>query len=239
MKLNSLKFLLAAVFILTLCSSKKAFAAVPTLSYTPATNTYTINTAITTLTPTSSGVGTLGSFGTPVSFGSGYSGPQDVAIDPSGNVYVTNLSNSTVRKFTSAGTFVSTWGTGLNQPYDISFDAAGNAYITNYAANTITKTTTGNVSSTFISTGLTNPFGTAVDAAGNVYVANYNGGGAGGAILKYNSAGTLIQTITTASPTNVAVDANGNIYALSYGNGTVTGFHKAVLAASAVRSVLQ
>ena len=228
MKAPIIKVLLLSALLFSLkpalaARSSSALIAVPTVSYTPATNIYVMGTAISTLTPASSSVSAQGTYGTGAAFGSGYSGPEATAFDASGNFYVTNVTNNTIRKFNSSGTFISTFGTGLNQPNGITFDASNNAYITNTGTNSIIKITSAGVQSTLI-TGLNYPGGAATDASGNIYVANYGTS----AILKYSSTGTLLQTISTSSnPSNVTLDASGNIYALTYAGGTVLKYNAA------------
>ena len=192
----------------------------PTISYSPSTNVYVAGTAITALSPTSSGVGIAGAYGSGAAFGTGYSGPQELTFDATGNLYVSNLTANTVRKYNSAGTFISTIGTGLSSPYSISVDAAGNSYITNSGTSSIIKVTSAGVQSTLI-TGLNVPYGNTVDAAGNIYVANSGNS----TIAKYSSTGTLVLTVSSSTVRDVAVDASGNIYALSYLGGTVTEYN--------------
>lgn len=78
----------------------------------------------------------LFSFG---SFGSGlgqFNQPTGVAIDIAGNVYVVDSGNNRIEKFTSSGTFISSFGSfgsGLfNQPVALAFDSSGNMYITEW-----------------------------------------------------------------------------------------------------------
>jgi hypothetical protein len=198
----------------------RAFIATPIVAYvTP--QVYTVGTAIATLNPTTSGVSADGTYGTGASFGSTYSGPEAIALDASANVYVTNVSNNTVRKFNSSGVFQSTIGTGLNGPYGVALDASNNAYISNYGSNTIVKVTSAGVQSTFVSSGLNNPFGVATDASGNVYVANYTSSN----VQKYSSSGSLLLSISNTGAIDAAVDASGNIFVLSYTNGTITKYN--------------
>ena len=39
-----------------------------------------------------------------------YTGPWDVAVDGSGNVYVADTGNHRIQKFDANGTFLTTWG---------------------------------------------------------------------------------------------------------------------------------
>src|ERR1700685_3479349 len=71
-------------------------AAGATLSYN-GSQTYTVGTAITPLTPTSSGVAAL-AYASPVSLGSGFSLPTGLAVDASGNLYVADAGNNAVKK---------------------------------------------------------------------------------------------------------------------------------------------
>ncbi len=126
--------------------------------------------------------------------------PYGIAIDGSGNLYVTELGNNTVRMVTSggvvttlagtAGSAGSTDGTGtaarFNQPIGIAIDGSGNLYVADSNNNTIRKIASGGVVTTLAGspgsagtadgTGsaarFRSPRGVATDAAGNIYVAD-------------------------------------------------------------------
>jgi tripartite motif-containing protein 71 len=110
--------------------------------------------------------------------------PSGIVVDSSGNVYVSDSSNSRIQKFTGAGAFVTKWGsygTGDGQfqyPLGVSVDSSGNVYVADYGNYRIQKSTG---AGTFITkwgsygTGdgqFNFPFGIAVDSSGNVYVAD-------------------------------------------------------------------
>jgi sugar lactone lactonase YvrE len=126
--------------------------------------------------------------------------PWDVAVDSTGDVFVADMSNDTIRKITPTG-LVSTLagqtgnsgsldgvGTGaqFNNPFAMAVDGADNIYVSDSANDTIRKITPGGVTSTLAGlpgyAGSTdgigndarfcNPQGLAVDDRGNIYVAD-------------------------------------------------------------------
>ncbi len=208
-------------------------AAVPVISYSPSTNTYTVGTAITTLTPTvTNGVSAMG-FGSATALtGATLNNPRGVGIDASGNIYVTNSGNNTISKYNSSGTYLGTFGSGatLSSPKDIIFDSSGNAYVLNLGASagtgSVYKYNASGVYQSTIISGLNYALGITIDASDNIYIADQ------GAVTvkKYNTSGTLLLSLPTANlstPLGVAVDAPGNIYVLNNGSGTVTKYNSA------------
>ena len=129
-----------------------------------------------------------------------FKSPQSVAVDGSGNVYVADSDNYTIRKITPAGvvtTFAGlsgnpgfTDGTGssarLLWPHGVAVDGSGNVYVADMGYQIIRKITPAAVVTTFAGTPgipgstdgtgsaarFTNPRGVAADVAGNVYVAD-------------------------------------------------------------------
>ena len=143
--------------------------------------------------------GTAGSVGSTDGTGSAarFNGPAELAIDSSGNLYVPDQSNSTIRKITpgavvttlagSAGVFASKDGTGsaasFNNPSSIAVDGLGNLYVTDNGNATIRKVTQGGVVTTLAglagNTGSADgtgsaarfdrPHGITVDDSGNIF----------------------------------------------------------------------
>lgn len=67
--------------------------------------------------------------------------PYGLAFDQAGNLYAANSGATTVSKFDSSGTFVSTIGSAsnLSTPIAVAFDSTGNMYVSNFGNKTISK----------------------------------------------------------------------------------------------------
>jgi hypothetical protein len=110
--------------------------------------------------------------GTQHTVGSGFSGPNSVAVDAAGNVYVSDHYSGTVVEVAPDGT-QHTVGSGFYNPYGVAVDAAGDVYIADANQSSIIEVAPGGSQST-VGSGLFFPRGMAVDAAGDVYVADAN-----------------------------------------------------------------
>lgn len=124
--------------------------------------------------------------------------PAGVAIDGSGNLYITDIANLRLRKVSAAGiiTTLAGGGTGdgglavfglLNTPWGIARDSAGNTYIADSGNNRVRKVAASGIITTVAGVGTTGysgdggpgvsaqlnaPAGLALDTSGNLYIAD-------------------------------------------------------------------
>jgi sugar lactone lactonase YvrE len=122
---------------------------------------------------------------------SSFNAPKGVAVDASGNVYVADAGNYSIRKITAAGTATTIAGspvqtTIIGSPSGISIDSKGNLYIADQGGR-ILEITAGNILYTLAGTANTSGFvdgngvaakffspqGLTIDNKGNIYVADY------------------------------------------------------------------
>jgi sugar lactone lactonase YvrE len=197
--------------------------------------------------------GTAGQAGSTDGLGAAarFNGPNGVATDSAGNVYVADSSNHTIRKITPAGQVStlagaagqngSTDGLGaaarLHGPNGVATDSAGNVYVADGSNHTIRKITpTGQVGTVAGLAGQSGyldgvgaaaqfhqPYGIAADPAFNIYVADtYNNGirrmtpAAEVTTIAGMGTGQPIDGVGAAArfayPHETAVDGDGNVY---------------------------
>ncbi len=153
-----------------------------------------------------------------------FKAPTGIAVDATGNIYVADTGNNSVRMIAASTHAVTTIATGFNAPRGVAVDAAGNVYVADtgnsiivkLAAGTFTASTLagngqlGDVDDAAANAEFNSPTGVAVDAAGNVYVADSNNNA-----IRLIAAGTHgVSTVANgfSTPIGVAVDAAGTIY---------------------------
>ena len=197
----------------------------PAINYSPNSYIFTVGTAIPpTITPnsTNGAVGTSGltynTTGTVILnslTGSGaLKGPQGMATDASGNIYVVNTIGGSVSVYTTTGGIYS-FATVAN-PVGIAFDNGGNAYV--LTATSITQYS-GSVATGVSFTGVTGAKAIAIDASNNIYVSQGNN------IYKYSpsgGAGAVFYSGTGRYPVSggLAVDASGDVYVVDNSGGS-------------------
>jgi sugar lactone lactonase YvrE len=178
-----------------------------------------------------------------------FDGPIGLTVDGSGNVYVADDGNNSIRKVTSQGVVTTLFPPAqFSRPSGTAVDGFGNIYVADTANDTIRKITPGKVVVTFAGTagvvgsadGISaaarfhSPQGVALDGSGNVYVADSGNdtirkitpsgvvttlAGAAGVI-----GSTDAVTATAArfnNPTGVALDGSSNIFVADSGNDTI------------------
>jgi len=155
--------------------------------------------------------------------------PYRVAVDASGNVYISNTQGNEILKETLAnGVYTESVvvSTGLATPYGVAVDGSGNVYIADNGHNRVVKETPSGSSYTqtvVTTTALSYPTGVAVDASGNLYIADT---GHGRILVERPSGASYIETALTyasnfAQIVGIAVDSSANIYVSDIDNNAV------------------
>jgi sugar lactone lactonase YvrE len=154
--------------------------------------------------------------------------PYGIAIDASGDAWVTNETGSAVSELSaSGGLLASPTATGLAGAQGVAVDRSGNVWVANTAGNSVVKftLTSGSVTATnsYTAGGVTAPTAIALDSGGNAFITNFNGN----SVTGLNSAGVPLNgsPFTGSSnnitvPNAIAVGPTGTIYVTS-GNGSI------------------
>ena len=159
-----------------------------------------------------------------------FNGPQGVAVDNTGNVYVADTGNDTIRKISPSGVVTTLAGratsvgsvdglgsiASFSSPADLAVDGTGNLYVADAANYRIRKVTPAGMVTTLAGNNsgnetdgsgtnaiLSYPVGVTLDGSGNLYVVDYFGN----ALRKISPAGVV--TTVTNLPQNVYNNGSG------------------------------
>lgn len=165
--------------------------------------------------------------------------PGYLATDGMGNVYITDVGNDRVQKFTKHGDFIASWGSNgnangqFNVPAGIAADASANIFVVDKGNLRIQKFSS---DGTFLAQWSTlmgdetqgSPTAIATDAFGNLYVTDLMWD----RVQKYTGAGALIASWGTSGPGDgqlgsaigITVDPSGNVFVLDEQNIRIQKF---------------
>ncbi|WP_339605846.1 Ig-like domain-containing protein [uncultured Roseivirga sp.] len=175
--------------------------------------------------------------------GANFHMPDDIVLDASGNMYVSDFGSNKIRKITPIGVVTTLAGSGVtgssngngvnasfNHPRGLAIDATGNVFVADRDNNVIRKITPSGDVTTYAGSGawgstngasgsarFNSPNGVAVDASGNLFVTDGNNN----LIRKIDTNGNVSSFASVANPFGIAIDAAGNLYVTERDNDLV------------------
>lgn len=168
--------------------------------------------------------------------------PAGLAIGPSGNLYIADMGNNSIRMVSPAGVITTVAGNGLkgysgdggpatgaqlNQPEAVALDPTGNLYIADVVNASIRMVSPAGIITTVAGTGtpgysgdggpataaqLNFPDAVVVDSAGDLLI-----GDIGNNVIRKVSPGGIISTLANTLAGGLAADAAGNVYVTAAG----------------------
>jgi sugar lactone lactonase YvrE len=168
-----------------------------------------------------------------VTVGAGFTDPDGVAVDKSGNVYVADSANAAVYEVPPgcvAVGCVKTLGSGWVAPFGVAVDGSGDVFVSDLSTNTVKEmvAVSGSIPATptinTLGSGFNFPTAIAVDASGDVFVADSHNKAVkemvavGGVIPASPTINTLGGGFGFGNPQGVALDASGDVFIADWTN---------------------
>jgi large repetitive protein len=156
--------------------------------------------------------------------GTTLSGPELMAVDNLGNIYIADTGDNQVVEVTAGGvaSVVSFPGLSpaLSSPKAVAVDGAGDLFVADSSNARVVKLSAGVASVVNTASLLSNPVGVAVDAAGDLYISDATNNdivevpaGGSAAVVSISGLGTPL-----SQPSGLALDLAGNLYISDTGN---------------------
>jgi streptogramin lyase len=148
-------------------------------------------------------------------------GPQGVAVDPAGNVFIADTANNVVRRVDAVTLSISTVMNGLSSPVGIVADFRGNVYVSDTGHNLVKRLDTrlNLLGTVFLGGNTVAGGGSASGTLCTPGVANYKGT-SGTKLDSYFDGCDPLQAILSG-PEGLAVDGSGNLYIADTGNSLI------------------
>ncbi len=147
----------------------------------------------------------------------GLNGPDGVAVDRAGDLFIADQGHNRVVEVKADGS-QTTVGSGLSAPTAVAVDGQGDVFIADAGNNRVVEVTPSALQTT-VASGLSTPWGVAVNSAGNVFIAEpYSN-----QVVEVTSSGVPVATISTGlnAPFGVAVDRAGDLFIADTNNNRV------------------
>jgi streptogramin lyase len=169
----------------------------------------------------------------------GFDGPNGIAADTNGHIWVANYNGSSVTELDSSANPVGSQpitGGGITGPENVALDSHGNVWVSNYDGDTISEldsTGTPVAASPYSDPdeNIIGPFGIAVDPSDHVWVTNFDDF-SGDSVTKLDISGANPAFSTfyddyLYAPYYLAADGSGNIWVANLGYDGVDEFDNA------------
>jgi hypothetical protein len=172
--------------------------------------------------------------------------PACIALDPSGNMFLTDSKNHRIRKITQGGVVTTIAGSlqayadgtgagaNFNTPFGIALDISGNYLVADFYNNRIRKVTPAGVVTSFAGNGshgyadgtlstanIYQPFAIAADNFGNIYLSDGSGNGTLRWITPSGRVNTIIPSIPLSIIQGIAILPDGTVYVADYYNNRI------------------